>query len=443
MKNDKEILEKIKNSISKEKKITKEMLSLSDNLKRLSSLEERRVVLTQIINLKIILRKTSKEVVDLIRQILVVKRLEPVIKPEKMPDKEIGKEKRFLKNISGRDEQPVIKIDISKLDISELEKDTVKRLKKREERIIYRKERKSNFYVNTANRVFANASKKLVDKEIFKPLEKELIKSNMKFVPVNYISTLLFSTALAVIFSIFLLIFLMIFSVSAELPIIALATESPLERFLKFFWLLFVIPVGISVFMYFYPSLERKATESKIDQELPFATIHMSAISGTMIEPSKIFSIIISTREYPYLEKEFIKLINEVNVYGYDLSGALRNMALKSPSNKLAELYNGLATTINSGGDLVNFFEKRSESLLLEYRLEREKYTKSAETFMDIYISIVIAAPMILMLLLMMMKISGLGITLSTGMITLMMISAVSLINVIFLTFLQVKQPGA
>ena len=187
--------------------------------------------------------------------------------------------------------------------------------------------------------------------------------------------------------------------------------------------------------------MEKKTLENRINRELPFATIHMSSISNSMIEPSKIFSIIISTEEYPNLEKEFTKLFNEVNVYGYDLVTALRDMAFNSPSRKLAELYNGLATTITSGGDLPEFFDKRAQTLLFEHRLETEKHSKAAETFMDIYISVVIAAPMILMLLLMMMRLSGLGISLSTGMITLVMVLGVSLMNVLFLSFLHLKQP--
>jgi flagellar protein FlaJ len=193
--------------------------------------------------------------------------------------------------------------------------------------------------------------------------------------------------------------------------------------------------------MYSYPYLEKKAAENKIDQELPFATIHMSAIAGSMIEPSKIFSIIISTGEYPMVSREFTKLLNEVNVYGYNLVSALRNLAFNSPSKRMGELFNGLATTITSGGNLPEFFNKRAQSLLFDYRLEREKYTRAAETFMDIYISVVIAAPMILMLLLMMMKISGLGVSFSTNMIALLMVLGVSVINIIFLTFLQLKTP--
>ena len=158
-----------------------------------------------------------------------------------------------------------------------------------------------------------------------------------------------------------------------------------------------------------------------------------------MINPVKIFEIIVSTEEFPYIKKEFTKLINEINVYGYDIVSALRSVAANTPSQKLTELLNGLAITINSGGDLEEFFNKRAESLLFEYKLNREKETKTAETFMDIYISVVIAAPMIFMLLLMMMKISGLGVSMSTSTLTLLIVTGVSIINVIFIGFLHLK----
>ena len=254
----------------------------------------------------------------------------------------------------------------------------------------------------------------------------------------SYISIILFSTFLSIIASVFIIIFFLFFNIGANLPIISLTSKGIGERLIKTFWILFIIPLGTFVFVYFYPSLEKKSLGSKINKELPFATIHMSAISGSLVEPSNIFKIIITTRDYPHLQREFTKLINQINVYGYDLATALRNVAFNSPSTKLAELFNGLATTINSGGDLPTFFEKRAETLLFEHRIEKEKETKSAETFMDIYISVVIAAPMILMLLLMMMSISGLS-WLSPSMITVIMILGVSITNIVFITFLHLK----
>jgi len=239
---------------------------------------------------------------------------------------------------------------------------------------------------------------------------------------------------------IFLAAFFLFFKISAELPILSLITKDLGIRALKTFWIIFAVPVITFLIMYFYPSLEKKSTGSRIDGELPFATINMSAISGSLIDPSKIFNIIITTKEYPYLSKEFTKIMNEINIHGYNFVGALRNASFNSPSKKLSELFSGLATTINSGGDLPHFFEERSKSLLFEHRLEKEKQAKSAETFMDIYISLVVAAPMILMLLLIMMKISGLGISLSTNTITLIMVLGITIINIIFLTFLEIKK---
>ena len=86
--------------------------------------------------------------------------------------------------------------------------------------------------------------------------------------------------------------------------------------------------------------------------------------------------------------------------------------------------------------------EEKAKTFLFDYRLERERNTRAAETFMDIYISVVIAAPMMLMLLLMMIKFGGLGFCgLTTNALTLIMILGVVGINIIFLTFLYLKQP--
>jgi len=249
---------------------------------------------------------------------------------------------------------------------------------------------------------------------------------------------------LSVLISIFVGIviatFFLFFKIGAMMPFITRLQGDFGLRLIRVIWIPVLAPILTFMVMYIFPGLEKTSSEDRINEELPFATIHMSAISGAMIDPSKIFAVLITTKEYPFIEKEFKKLLNEINIYGYDLVTALRHTAYNSPSKRLSELLNGLATTVNSGGYLPEFFEKRSQSLLFEYNLEKEKKTKAAETFMDIYISIVIAAPMILMVLLMMMKISGLGISLSTSMITLIMVVSVTMINIVFLTFLQLKR---
>lgn len=329
------------------------------------------------------------------------------------------------------------------VELSELERNIIKRLKKKKKKIIKIEEEKPNKYVGFSNRLFGEISRNLSKKELFDTLKRDLIKANMKFVPASYISLMLMTTLLSISVGLILFVFFLFFNLGSSSPFITKMTEEIGTRLLKTFWIIIATPIVTFLSIYFYPSVEKAYLENKINQELPFASIHMAAISAALIEPSKMFKIIVSTGDYPFIEKEFIKIINEINVYGYDFVTALRNTAYNSPSQRLAELLNGIATTVNSGGDLSNFFEKRSQSLLFEYRVEREKYTRTAETFMDIYISLVIAAPMIFMLMLIMMQVSGLGISLGKSAITLIMLLGVSMINILFLTFLQLKQPGS
>lgn len=428
--NNKDFFEELNKITSKEKKTNKEIISLLRNLEKVKSAEERKIIASQITALKNSLKKTNEDIPKTLDKISLVKPLYSQEQKPKIQEKKTEK-------------KPIIKKSISKgMKISKLEKNVLKRLKEKQEKIIEEKIKKPSKYVKTANNFFSDFSKSLFEKRMFKTLKRDIVKAGLQFIPSSYLSMVLFTTFLSIFGGIIIFLFFLFFNLGPELPIITLVKESFQIRFLKVFWILFVVPVGTFLVMYFYPSMEKNFIGNHINQELPFATIHMASISNSMVEPSKIFNIILSTKDYPYLERELIKLMNEINIYGSNLVGALRSVAFNSPSVRLTELFNSLATTINSGGDLPKFFEKRAESLLFEYRLEREKYTKFAETFMDIYISVVIAAPMILMLLVIMMKISGLGISMSSVMITLVMVLGVSILNIVFLTFLHLKQPG-
>ena len=428
-------------SVSKQKEISQRMKVLSEKLNRVGS-REREMILSEIQTLKNSLYKINKQGMDSVKKISMYRSLNQTPPSAK---KEVGKS---LPTINAH---LISQLENKKkkkgFELSKIESETIKRMKKRDKEILKehkekQKVRKPKKYVKMSSKYFYKYSVALLKKGRFKKLPKALTRANLDFIPINYISFMLFTTSLALIASFFIMIFFLFFNLFASPPFITFSSESIFLRFSKVFWIMVLIPAVTFGFIYFFPSAERKSLENKLNAELPFATIHMSSISSSLVEPSKIFSIIVATKEYPNLSKEFIKLLNDINVYGYDLVTALRNTGFNSPSKKLSELFSGLATTITSGGHLPDFFEKRSQTLLFEYRLEREKQSKAAETFMDIYISVVIAAPMILMLLLMMMRVSGLGLALGTGTITIIMILGVTLINILFLTFLHLKTPA-
>ncbi|MGV8151509.1 MAG: type II secretion system F family protein [Candidatus Nanoarchaeia archaeon] len=301
---------------------------------------------------------------------------------------------------------------------------------------------KPSEYAKLSNRFFRDYSNKLLEKGYLNSLNNNLRKINSQFVVGTYTSMALFSVVLGLFGGILLFILLLFFNIDFNTAIILTPVNaSILERVTQVFWVIIALPLLIGALFIYYPQSEAKNLGSRINQELPFVTIHMSAIATAGIEPVKIFGIILKSEEYKYTNLEFRKLLNLINFHGYDLVNALRATARASPSAKLKELLEGIATTITSGGNLHNFLDGHSESLLFDYKLEREKYTKTAETFMNIYISIVIAAPMILMILFVVMGSSGLMFGMTSEVASLFIILVVAGINVLFLTILHLKQP--
>jgi hypothetical protein len=448
----------LKAKISKESKIVKEISALQGEIERTEDKEEKKLINSQVEALQKALQKTNAELKSVLEKLALVAPLRearverPMFKPLSTltPPVHAKAAPAVPKTVASKPHAGAALPKISKKEkaglIESVEKGTIKRLKKEEEK--EEKERRkpkkkkaigASNYVRLSNKFFGKLSGRLLHKGHFKGLKRNLVKANMQFLSKSYVSVIFFTTFLSAIISFFLFVFFLFYNFGVAFPFITAVRGSIAARALNIFWIFILLPVLTFALVYLYPVMEKKSIEHKIRQELPFATIHMSSIAESMVEPSNIFQIMVKTKEYPILEKEFTKLINEINVFGRDLVTALRNSAFNSPSKRLAELFDGLATTITSGGDLSDFFDKRAQSLLFEYKIEKEKKTKSAETFMDIYISVVIAAPMILMLLLIMMRVSGLGIALSTGMISLIMVLGVSFINIVFLVFLHLK----
>jgi Flp pilus assembly protein TadB len=420
----------LKKAISDEKKTVEEMASILHEIPG-----EDPSLISQINALKQRLKEENDKIPEMMDKFNLMRSLhkddiaEKIKKHKKMPRKSWFQKMKEEMEL-GRE-----------FRISRMEKGVIKRLEKKKKEAEKKEKKKPSGYAGFSSRLFSEFSRPLVSSKTFEQMVKDLLKTNLGIIPSAYISIIFFSVTISVLIAVALFAFLLFFNISTTPPFI-IPVSNILSRFLTIFWILFAIPVVTFISLYVYPSIEKKSLEAGIDQELPFATINMSAIAGSKIEPTNIFNIILSTGEYPRLKTQFTKLMNEINIYGHDLVTALRNSADNCPSKKLSDLYNSLATNITSGGDLGEFFEKRSENLLLDYRLERERYTRASETFIDVYISIVIAAPMILMLLLMMIQVSGLGLALTPTTLSLIMVLGVAGVNFVFLMFLRLKQPS-
>jgi len=439
----------IKENIEHEQDIVKEMSTILGHLKTVNDLEksgykinkeEKKLLEYTLSSLENQLRIINNSLPEIVKELSLFK---------EAPSKKKTKEKKV---VSFKYNAPIMHkkeatITVKKSQKSKFIKElsltdsTIDKLKKKYSFLdIHKREeqyKKPSTYAKLSNKLFSEVSRKLVKKGYFVNMNRELRKANLPFLSHTYVSMSFLTSLISFFVAFLILIFLLFFT----FPSLATPSESIIIRFLKFFWIPIITPIALFFIMVYYPSAEKKAIARKINQELPFITIHMAAIAGSNIEPTNIFTIIISGKEYPFTRREIKKVLNQINLYGYDLVSALRASAGLTSSEKLSELFSGFATTITSGGDLEAFLSKRADSLIFDFKTESEKATRMAETFMDIYISVVIAAPMILTLLLVMMSISpALSIGLSLQATNILMLMAIALINIVFLVFLHLRQ---
>lgn len=327
------------------------------------------------------------------------------------------KEKRYI-TINKKDKREFLE----KLKMSEGALVGIKKLKAKEAgEVIY----KPSVFVRVSNTFFRKYSEGLVPR--FGRLSKDLKKGNIRFLMSSYLSMGIMASVIAFFVGLLIYGFLLIIDSGN--------------------WTFFFLPfglVGLVMFsFYFYPSTEASSVQKRVSQELPFAAIHMSAIAGSDVEPTKIFEIIAKSKEYPNIGKEIRKVITQTDVYGYDLVTSLKNVAIRTSNKKLAELFSGMATNITTGGSLKNYLEKKSENFLVDYRLERQKYSDLAGTFMDVYISILIAAPLILMMMFIVMNVAGLGLGgLTIESLLILSVIGIVIVNIIFIIVLNIKQPS-
>jgi len=310
-----------------------------------------------------------------------------------------------------------------------IEKEALKMLKKKirqkKETVVLDYYKKPSAFTKMSSSLFSKTSMNLT-RSRFDNLKRDLRKANMPYLLPTYFSMILCSVLISILAAIAIAAAVFIASNDILLPIIILIAVPALTLFLA----------------YFYPASQASSIKGKIDDELPFAVMHMSAIAGSGVEPSKIFKIIAVSKEYPVVSNEMKKIINLINFYGYDLSTALKTTAETTSSKMLADVLKGISTTITSGGNIKEYLDKIAADILLDYKLRRKRFSTISETYAEIYTGLLIAAPLMFMLMLVFVNIIGGGFAgLSSTNLAMIGIGALIVINIVFLIFLNLSQP--
>ena len=136
--------------------------------------------------------------------------------------------------------------------------------------------------------------------------------------------------------------------------------------------------------------------------------------------------------------------MNYVNIFGSNLSAALKAVAGSTPSPELRELFHGMISTIETGGDMRNYLRDKSEDSLVKFRLNQRKRIETVATYSEVYTGFLIAGPLLFVVTFAILeKVSPVigGVPIGT-LATLGTFVLLPFLNILFILFLETTKTG-
>jgi archaeal flagellar protein FlaJ len=231
----------------------------------------------------------------------------------------------------------------------------------------------------------------------FKSMQDNLSKAAVKITFDAYLGLMAFSTLLAAVLG--FVISLLIFSI--RLPIVPAFIFSFIAAMIA----------GISAFgaCYVYPVLTISSRVRKIDANLPLTANFMAVLASSGMPPERIFRSLAHVGDEFGVGEEIRRAIADTELMGLDLKDALKKASVRSSSRKFGAMLDGIVTTSHMGGDLASFLRDESEKAKKLRVTSMKSFLDSLAGMAEVYVSFMIALPLVLVVMLSVMSFLGGG----------------------------------
>ena len=201
----------------------------------------------------------------------------------------------------------------------------------------------------------------------------------------------------------------------------------------------FLVALAAVVVLVFYPYQKVMDRRKSIETNFPFVLTHMGAVAESGVPPYVIFKLISQFDEYGEVAAEMRKIVRNMENFGLDPLKAVKEVAERTPSDKLKQMLLGFVTTTESGGDVKIYLKGAGEQALFDWRMKRERYLQQLDAYAEFYTGIMIAAPLFIVALFAVMNmiqptVAGFDILFLTK---VSIYGGIPMLNLAFLAFLQ------
>jgi flagellar protein FlaJ len=194
--------------------------------------------------------------------------------------------------------------------------------------------------------------------------------------------------------------------------------------------------VGTFVGRYYYPWTRVKTRKQAIDIQLPHAIVYMYALAyGGMNTFEVLKELADADSVYGEVSNEFDMIVRDVELFGNDLFTAIRDTRNLTPSDNLEQFLDDMLSVLDSGRASPWFLAGEAESYMDEARREQNEFLDTLSVLSEIFVVLFVAAPLFLIVTLMVVSLLGGESLLPTQVLVYLVIP---LAMVVFLVVLDV-----
>ena len=170
----------------------------------------------------------------------------------------------------------------------------------------------------------------------------------------------------------------------------------------------FILPIiagaGMAQITFFIlqmmPNINIKNRGSKLIEELPHFIGYMATLATSGLSLEGIFKAIASEDTEEEIVKDAQFITRNIEVLGMDLVTAINDLIKRTPSGPYSELLEGAIITVQSGGDLKEYFIATGKVQLEEKKMALKKSTDSLGVMAEMYTIMLIVFPLLAVIML-------------------------------------------
>ncbi|PSQ16575.1 flagella assembly protein j [Halobacteriales archaeon QS_8_69_26] len=155
------------------------------------------------------------------------------------------------------------------------------------------------------------------------------------------------------------------------------------------------------------PYSRASARKREINMLLVDAVSFMYALSVGGLNQLEILEAMAQAEDtYGEVAREFQSIVHETEYFDTDYKTAIRNQALETPSDELAQFLTDMLSIVNSGGDMESFLDDKKQKHMRTAKQQQEMTLETLELFGEMYMTLSLF-PLLLIIILVIMKMMG------------------------------------